>query len=229
VWRHAERTRDIELAIAGDEERRAAVEAHYERFLGPDATVWHEIVSDLVHIDVFMWRPSGERPMYTFATVGMSDRPMKLQRGAESVASPFAELMLCLPSDWPVPADEHSIAPWDDERAYMPIRTLKYLARMPHEYETWLGYGHSIPNGDPPELVPGSSTLAGWVVLPPVTLPSDFGSVPVLGGRVDIFGVWFLTAAEMEHKLEHGSDSLLDALEVGQVTELLAIDRPSTV
>ena len=29
---------------------------------------------------------------------------------------------------------------------FWPIQMLKFLARFPHEYKTWLGWGHTIPN-----------------------------------------------------------------------------------
>ena len=57
-----------------------------------------------------------------------------------------AELMIALPAEWKL-ADSQL----EDERWYWPIRNLKALARLPHEYETWLGFGHTVPNGDPPE------------------------------------------------------------------------------
>lgn len=56
----------------------------------------------------------------------------------------YAELVISLPPFWPL--DEQS---WRDERHYWPVRLLKTLGRLPHEYDTWLGVGHTIPNGDP--------------------------------------------------------------------------------
>lgn len=39
------------------------------------AFVWHELVSDLVHLDVHVAEPTPARPYYTVVTSGMSDRP----------------------------------------------------------------------------------------------------------------------------------------------------------
>lgn len=116
----------------------------------------------------------------------MSVPPEAIAQGV----SPFAELMVCLPADWPVPAESYAVAPWEDDRAYFPIRGLKMLARLPHEYGTFLGFGHTIPNGDPAEPLVEGSQLCGWLLLPPVTLPEAVRSVTVPDGRrVDLFGI----------------------------------------
>ena len=101
------------------------------------SSVWHEIVSDLVHLDIYMWRSTEDRPMYTFVTGGMSDLPMTVPQAAvDEGTSDRAELMVCLSASWPVPTDDHAISPWNDEGAYFPIRSLKQLARLPHDHET---------------------------------------------------------------------------------------------
>jgi hypothetical protein len=63
-------------------------------------------------------------------TSGMSARPMTVPDGQEELQ--FAELVMFLPRDWPVrpPADSPESAPW---------KWLQFLARYPHEYDTWLG------------------------------------------------------------------------------------------
>ena len=69
-----------------------------------------------------MWRPTPARPFATFATLGMSDRPMTVPPDAvRSGAARYAELVVSLPADWPVP-DGGS---WADEAAFMPVRALK--------------------------------------------------------------------------------------------------------
>ena len=55
--------------------------------------------------------------------------------------------MAALPGDWRLTADD-----FKDERWYWPVRQLKYLARLPHKHATWLGFGHTIPNGDSAEV-----------------------------------------------------------------------------
>ena len=47
-----------------------------QRHLGPIDKVWHEILSDTVHLDVHHLPPSPGRNYHTLVTTGMSDLPM---------------------------------------------------------------------------------------------------------------------------------------------------------
>ena len=230
ILRHATVERRFEDAVAGESALHAAVEAHLETHLGPATAVWHELLSDLVPIDVCMWEPTAERNMYVFATVGMSDLAMTLDKGAKRCgATSRAELVLCLPPDWPVPPDA-TAAPWLHEDAYFPIRWLKRLARFPHEHRTWIGVGHTVPHGDPPDPLAPMTELCGWVFLPPIALPAAIGHLKVPGhDRVDILGIVALLPDEMEQKLRSGLRSLAEGFERDGVSELLAVSRPSSV
>lgn len=230
ILRHADRERPFVAPTGGDEALRDAIDAHYLAHLGPSWVVWHELASDLVHLDVYMWRPTPERPMFTFATVGMSDRRMTVPRKAlKSGAADLAELVVCLPPDWPIPPEGATQAvPWVDD-AYMPIWSLKMLARLPHEYETWLGFGHSIPNGDPPEPLAAGTELCGWVLLPLTTLPTTFHELQSSAGRVEFYGIVALTPDELERKLAQGVESLYDSFDANNVSELLDLGRASAL
>src|SRR5688572_16808675 len=51
VYAHAPRAKDFEFAV-GDTENIEQISDHIKRHVGPVGTVWHEILSDLVHVDV---------------------------------------------------------------------------------------------------------------------------------------------------------------------------------
>jgi hypothetical protein len=226
ILRHAAREGEPVAAAEGDGDRRKALEEHYARYLGEDWSVWHEIVSEHVHLDVCMWRPTPARPFHTFATLGMSDLPMTVPPEAvRTGAARYAELVVSVPADWPVPDG----GPWADEAAFMPVRALKTLARLPHEYGTWLGFGHAVPNGDPAEPLSGSPNLTAFAVLTPDTLPDGFRYVGRGADRVDVLSLWLLTTAETQLKLERGIEELLPILRRRGVSELLDIGRTSTV
>lgn len=72
------------------------IQQHVERFIGKVDMVYHEIISDFVHLDIFLVNPTPERNFFTLVTSGMSQRPMKAPPGAEKFQ--YAELMICLPS-----------------------------------------------------------------------------------------------------------------------------------
>ena len=55
--------------------------------LGKFERVRHEIVSELVHVDVYWVKASSERPYHVLVTSGMSDRPMTVPAGSGSFPS----------------------------------------------------------------------------------------------------------------------------------------------
>ena len=107
------------------------ITAHFEAmFPGRKTTVFHEILSDLVHIDVNIMYPSEKGQFYVMYTTGMSDLPMTLPEGYEDRKDlQFAELFLFLPPDWK-PGNEGELDVNMDEKDYWPIRLIKFLARL---------------------------------------------------------------------------------------------------
>ena len=222
ILRHEARNRDFEIA-AGDEQNIEAISDHIEQHIGPVEMVFHEIMSDIVHIDVHWVEPSIDRPFHTLVTSGMSDLPMTVPD--ELHDNQYAELMITLPDDWKI--DQTS---FEDERWYWPIRLLKQLARLPHEYETWLGIGHTVPNGDPADPYHSSTNLCGALIAPSITVADDgFHQLESLDkGIIRFFSVVPLHREEMNFKLSKGLDQLLLKLEQHQVTDVIDIDRINT-
>lgn len=220
VYRHAARTADFEVA-EGDEETISAVDEHIACYLGEVTGVWHEIISDLVHIDVHVVGPSAEHDYYTLVTSGMSDRPMTVPAGTD--VPEFAELMVHLPADWPLTQDAFA-----DERHYWPIRLLKMLARLPHEYDTWLGLWHTIPNGDPPEPYADGTTLSCAFITPTVVAAAEFDElVTPSGKRIAFYQVVPLHPDEMDLKLSRGTEALLQRMNEAGVDGIIDPQRPS--
>lgn len=186
----------------------ARISAHVERTFGASGMVWHEIVSDRVHIDVHAFPPNDRYPFHLLVTSGMSALPMNVPREMPGHAQwRHAELCVLLPSDWRMKQED-----WADERWYWPIRLLKSLARFPHDFATWLGWGHSVPNGNPAKPYARGTELSGAILVPPFLLGTEFFRVP---GEppIHIFQVMPVTSREMNAKLEIGLDGLLDKLD----------------
>jgi hypothetical protein len=149
----------------------------------------------------------------------MSDRPMTLPKGVD--AHEYAELCISLPADWDLRQEAYA-----DENVYWPIRWLKTLARLPHDYRTWLGFGHTVPNGDPPEPFADGTEFCGLIVLPPVHLPRGFRVLQTTAGKeVEFFAVVPLYREEMEFKLRNGARALLDLFTENDVTPVVAPGR----
>lgn len=203
----------------GGEENIRAVSDHIERHLGNIETVFHEIVSDTVHIDVHWVRPNVHNACHRLITSGMSDLPMHTP---DDAALPrFMELMISLPPHWQI--DQES---FKDEAWYWPVRLIKFLARLPHKYETWLGFGHTVPNGDPAEPYAPGCSFNGCIILPSVTAPDAFGHLAVHPGKtISFMSIVPLYAREMDLKLRRGVDALLEQFDRKGVTDIFAPDR----
>ena len=197
------------------EEHGEQISAHVEAHLGRVAYVLHEIVSDLIHVDVHVVLPYGDQPFIRLVTSGMSDRPMTTP---DDPAIPrFAELMITLPRDWRLSPEA-----LEDEAWYWPVRLLKTLARLPHRYETWLGFGHTVPNGDPPTPYAGNVGFAGAIMLPSITAPAAFGTLAIAADkRIAFFSVLPLFPGEMALALDKGTDALLDLFDVRKVNDAI--------
>jgi hypothetical protein len=205
IYRHKEAAPSSSEVAHADDER---ITKHLERAFGELGMVWHEIVSDRVHIDVHVVPATRERKYLTLVTSGMSARPMAVPAEMEGREQwMHAELCMFLPASWNLERDALS-----DERNYWPLRLLKSLARLPHDFNTWLGWGHSIPNGDPAEPYAPGTKLAGAIVIPPFVLGESFFIVPG-EPALHIFQVLPVTPAEMDYKLARGLDGLLERME----------------
>lgn len=192
-----------------------AISNHIERHVGKIDMVWHEVISDLVHIDVHQVRPTDERPYWTLVTTGMSDLAMTTPE--ERVDWAYSELMICLPKEWKL-----GEADLKDERNYWPIRWLKLLARFPHEYKTWLACGHSMPNGDPAKPMAPDVPFTGIMLGRPQTVSVEFWELRIRHNKLIRFlAIFPLFPGEMDMKLAKGSTELERLFTKYKVTEIV--------
>jgi len=218
VYRHGERTKPFTLALGSEDTE--ALEHHIETAFGKVQSVFHELLSDLVHIDVHHIPPSDRYDFTTLVTTGMSDLPMNVPSGADECR--FAELLIHLPPTWPI-----SDPAFENENAYWPVRLIKTLARFPHEYDTWLWWGHTLPNGDPAEpydlSVPFTcALLKDSSVFPPEATVARCSPEK----EVQFLSVAPLFPEEVELKLRRGAEVLMERWKRrGIVPELVSPTR----
>jgi len=222
ILRHEDIERDWRPATHAEDEWLERIEAHADRYLGEAQSVFHELLSDTVHIDVHVVRPTPERNYYTLYTTGMSALPMQTPEDATDYT--YAELMICLPPDWPLLGEQ-----LEESDYYWPIGWLKTLARLPHDYNTWLGWGHTIPHGDPAMPIAEHTDMCAFMILPPLQVDEEFLTLDMEDGRqVHFYAVLPIYLEELEHKLEHGMDALLDKFEEYEVDEIFDPNRVNT-
>lgn len=194
---------------------------HIEKYVGKIETVFHEIISDLVHIDIHWVKPTKERPFHTLITSGMSDKPMTTPEDVEDAE--FAELCICLPEEWKISEKD-----FEDEKNYWPIRWLKYMARFPHEYDTWLGWGHTLPNGDPAEPFAENTELNTMLLLPTIVFDEGFHELKLKEKSINFYSLIPLYNEEVELKMRKGVEALFDGFDKYGVTDILDIHRANT-
>ncbi|MEE6261105.1 suppressor of fused domain protein [Plantactinospora sonchi] len=223
IVRHQPRYDGFVAAAGQRPEVADAIDQHLTEHFGPSEYVLHELASHLVGVHVHVVGPTPERPYRTLVTSGMSERPMTVPEG--SGISPYAELMLCLPADWPLTQEALR-----DDRTGWPVQVLKQVARLPHEYGTWIGEWHSVPNGDPAEPYVEGTPFAGVVVTPMLTVSPEARTITVPDGtEINLLALIPLHPAEVRLKVSQGTNALIAALDRGGVSELLDPTRPSLV
>jgi hypothetical protein len=206
----------------GDESAQdlAALSNHIGEWWG-EGNVWHELVSEYVHIDVHSIPPSDAHPYHVLITTGMSDRPMEGAIGNGQ----HCELMLSLPADWPL--DQAS---FQDEKNYWPIRHLKQTARLPHVFTTLLWYGHTIGNEDTLTPVHPDAPFVGFALSIPIRCHEGARKINIRANKeVHFFSLIPLYEAELKFAREHGTPKLFERLDEAGVDELVVVGRPCVI
>lgn len=195
-------------------------EEYFERHFGTIEGVYHEVVVNTPHIDVYICTRDDDG-YATLVTGGMSDTPMRVPQDVPKERRRVELLMYVCPAD---------MLKWQEEQTGFPQDWLVFLARIPHSFSTWLGPGHTVPNGDPPTpLLPGS-LLTTALLLPAVHEPPDVANgLELARERVGFLWVVLITDAECEFKLRHGTQALVSLLQANGHPKVLDMSRCSYV
>lgn len=199
------------------EEEMAAVETHIQTYFGKFENVWHELISPDIHVDICVIPPTKERDYYTLVTMGMGAHVMNVPVELKEMELERAELVIALPSDWKLGEE--------GEQWYWPVRLLKMLARLPGGCDTWLAWGHTVDYQKP---YADNTGLCASLLISPQRVEED-GEVCTLPGgeKVNFYQVIPLYRDEMEYKMEHSADELLDKME--GVSFVVWPDRPDAL
>ena len=222
IVRHGEPSRPV--FASGSAPSLEAIVKHIKNHIGEPATVLHEIASEYVHVDVHVVPPTPDRDFYTLVTSGMSDKPMTAPKQLKGKGLEFAELMFCLPSSWKL--DPYDVVDGETWEKDWPVLWLKKLARFPHEYKTWLSWGHSLPNGDPAVPFSSATELCGFVLLEPKLVGDSFKCLVQEDGRKIFFHAAVpVYKEEMAIKIAEGAEKLEELFAEFGITELVDPNR----
>ena len=199
-------------------EEMEAVEEHIQKYFGEIGHVFHELVSPDIHVDICVVPPDREREYYTLVTMGMGARQMQVPEELAEYRLERAELAIALPPDWRL--DEDSMK---DERWYWPVRLLKVLARLPIQSDTWLGWGHTTDNQRP---FAEDTKLCGAILAEPQNIQKEGFFCHLPGGEeINFYQVIPLHREELEYKVEHNAEALLEKL--AEADFVVHPDRPA--
>ena len=198
---------DEATAIAPEDRERI-----YGEIFGECDSVHHEVIPLVPHIDVYRFPPTDKRPFFTLVTGGTSDLPMNCP---EKLGPEFRRVELVFYAA-------------EDKPEY--VQLLRDLAHFPHDNNTWLHWGHTMPNGTPPSPLFGTRLdhlfFCGTILQPDGSLGER------LAWRDEpVQLVWCLpiTAAECQLKLDQGTDAFYDLLDQHKHPFVFAGDRESYV
>lgn len=196
------------------------IDAHIERHIGKVESVFHEILSDIVHLDVHFIPATNARPYHVLVTSGVSDEPMNVPAEMEEFRR--AELLIALPRSWPLTQESLK-----RKENYWPVGWLKQIGRLPHEYNTWIGWGHTIPNGDPAEPI-ANTRFTGLMVTTPQWLPVEFFQMTASDGeKISFYQLVPLYQEEMDLKLKKGAEELEERLAKAGGSIAIDVQRPN--
>lgn len=202
------------------EDEMSAIEQHIKNTFGEFENVFHELVSPDIHVDICVVPPSERRNYYTLVTMGMGAHRMNVPKELAEYKLERAELAIALPPDWKLDKDS-----MQEQRWYWPVGLLKVLARLPISNDTWLGFGHTMEKQSP---FAEDTELCAAILTGPQDMDLDTcGEVCILPGgeEVNFYQVLPLYREEMEYKLKHDADALLERL--AAVSFVVCPDRPS--
>jgi len=187
-------------------EEMEAVEGHIQQYFGKFENVFHELSSPDIHVDICVVPPSKERNYYTLVTMGMGAHRMNVPEELAEYKLERAELAIALPGNWKLKREDLK-----NERWYWPIRLLKTLARLPIASDTWLGFGHTMDNEE--DFAKGTKLCAAILTGPQDTEDGSEVCILLSGEEVNFYQVIPLYRDELEYKMEHGADALLDKMD----------------
>lgn len=229
IYRYDIKNKKEYTPASGNNDSIELITKHIEENIGEIELVFHEIVSDLVHIDIYWIKPSKKFPFHTLVTSGMSDKPMNVPEGLEGFK--YSELCILLPPEWNLGDRDTEIMKdaFKDENNYWPIRWLKTIARFPHKYNTWIGDSHTIPNGENAEPFAENTKLGCILILPPLSLGEPFFQLKIDKDKtIHFFTLVPIYKEEMNYKLIKGTDKLLDKFDKYQISDIVNISRENT-
>lgn len=192
------------------------VSAYIEQQYGKFEIVGHEMVSPDIHCDIVIVPPTDELPFYKLVTMGAGAYKMNLPKELKSEICDRAEYVVFLPKDWNLESDK--------EEDYWPVRMLKTIARLPVRADDWLCYSHTVNLTDDGTPVAENTKFNSCLLIE--SRGKDNLNVKPLklglfGKKVAFYQLYPLYQEELEYKLEHSFDELMDKIDNEELSDFV--------
>ncbi|MDB1145295.1 MAG: suppressor of fused domain protein [Alcaligenaceae bacterium] len=204
-----------------NEQDLSLLEAFREKHIGHFKNVFHEMISDELHVDLYVSPPTDDRDYYIVMTEGMGAFEMNVpDEIPRSMNHRRAEILCYLPSDWNLDFEK-------DDRSYWPFGFMKSIARLPIRHHAWVGELHTMGDEEP---FAANTALCAGILTQYINLVSNTIeplSVKLSDGKeVDILTMVPLYHEELKFKQAVNSYDLLRELKYSIGLREMAIINP---
>lgn len=214
------------------------IEDHFDKLFNVkdgERIVFHEIVSDIVHLDVHLIKPSEERPFQVLFTTGMSDLPMTMPEDAPAEYKKDherAEIYCILPADWKL---ENNMTEEEEDKYYWICSAMKAAARYPHIGKVWLGHCNTLQFSE--EIKPFSPFTKLCAAVFYQLDHTDFGGKygdELVGfntkdnTRINLLCFVPIYEEEMNFKIENGAPALYEKLFGEDINDIKQLEIDNT-
>jgi hypothetical protein len=190
---------------------QSELEAHLEKYAGPIETRFENLLAV---------RATPGRACHIVVTTDLSDEPMPAPKSEWA----WAELCVLLPADW-------SLDPqiWQEDPAMgWPMRELQRLVSYSRSTQTWLGFGHSVPNGTPAQPFAPSTRQCCSFLIPPLEMPEKFARLRLQDKEIlNFWAIVPLYPDELAVKINQKAPALIERLSQKGISDIINPTRPS--
>ena len=191
---------------------------HLERSLGEFESIYKQITPTDPPIDILSFQ--GEK-FNALVTNGMRYLPMNVPEYLKGNA--YAELVMFIDKSFDI-SDEGFLK---EENSWL-LQSLRDLAMYPRLTNSYLGWGHTVGNGEERMPYYSGSDLCGMLIYPPV-VQEDMKFYTFKEGEKTtyIYNVMPLYTEEIDFILKHSGDAYFDRIRELGISQVIKKNRPN--
>ncbi len=194
------------------------IEDYITENFGEIETVFHEIVSPDIHLDIYVIPPTEDNNYYKLITVGMGAYKMTVPKLYKKYDFARAELIAYLPPDWDIKSE--------DEKYYWPVRMMKTVAGLPICDDTWIGFGHTFSKDDENSPFAENTGFCSMMLLTPLNKDYQRVDFALKGkGRINFYQLFPLYEEELDVKMSKGLNELFARFSDEDLVPVINIER----